>query len=178
MVRAGFLVSRVRRVVSKWHGAVLIGIVALIALVYARRDDEVDQALQDYRAESAARTHLVAQGVEENFNHLYQALRTIARLPGIRNVDRHAQNFDENARRTVQELYNNLAQNVDISEVYVLPVDFDPERIDAATGGLQVPIIMFDELIVGRDAEHAVKAVGDGGEGPSTIDEAEEEDGS
>ncbi len=177
MIQAGSLITLTRRFVSKWHAAVLIGGVALIALVYVRRDDEVETALKNYRAESAANTHVVARGVEENFNHLYQALRTIARLPGIRNVDRHARNFDENARRSVQELYNNLAQNVDISEVYVLPADFDPERIDRTTGALETPIIMFDELIVGRDANRGPASAEEGGEGgehgPKTVAEAE-----
>ncbi|MBP6012801.1 MAG: response regulator [Alphaproteobacteria bacterium] len=179
MIKAGSLIPQTRRLVSTWHAAVLIGGVALIALVYARRDDEVEAALKNYRAESAANTHAVARGVEDNFNHLYQALRTIARLPGIRNVDRHARNFDENARRSVQELYNNLAQNVDVSEVYVLPVDFDPERIDRTTGALETPIIMFDELIVGRYANSGAAAEegGEGGEhGPKTVAEAEREE--
>ena len=165
------LIAVLRRSVAAGHFAVLAAGLTLIALVYLRREAEIDQAVQGYRAESAARTHLVAQGVEEKFNHLYQALRTIARLPGVREIDRHARNLDENARRSVQELYNNLAQNVDISEVYILPADFDPERIDPVTGVLETPIIMFDQLIVGRNADATVER----GEAPAakTVEEAE-----
>ena len=162
------------RAASRWHLAVLACGAIVIALVYGRRDAEIAQALQDYRAEAAAQTHLIARDVEGNFNHLYQALRTIARLPGVREIDRHAKGFDANARRSVQELYNNLAENVDISEVYVLPADFDPERIDPATGALEVPIIMFDELIVGRDADGAEAE--SASKAPETVEEAEEED--
>ena len=151
--------SKSARTMGYWRaGTVLLG-VAIIALVFIRRDDEIDQALQHYRSESAARTHSAALAAEERFSHVYQALRTIARLPGVRSIDRHARNFDANARQSVQELYNNLAQNVDMSEVYVLPVDFDPDRIDRVTGKPETPIIMFDELIVGRHKDS------DGGEG-------------
>ena len=174
MVQSG-LGTLLSRMATRGHFAVLFAGLAVIALVFVRRDAEIDQALQDYRAESAATTHLVAQDVEEKFNHLYQALRTIARLPGVRKIDRHARNFDENARRSVQELYNNLAESVDISEVYVLPVEFDPERIDPATGALETPIIMFDELIVGRNADEA-KTENDEGEAPATIEQAEHEE--
>lgn len=146
---------------------ILLAGAAVIAMIYWRRDAEIERALENYRAESAAETRATSSAVEENFEHLYQALRTIARLPGIRGIDRHAVNFDENARRSVQELYNNLAQNVEISEVYVVPADIDPDRIDPVIGRPEEPIIMFDQLIVGQNKDQ-------GETRPSAVNEVEE----
>ena len=142
-----------RRYAGFMHAALLVVGGVLIALVLARRESEIDRARENYRAEATAQTSLVANETEQHFSLIYQALRTIARLPGVRRIDRHARNFDDNARQTVQEIYNNLAQNVNISEVYILPADFDPERIDPATGALEKPIIDFDQLIIGRNAD-------------------------
>ena len=41
-----------------------------------------------------------------------------------------------------------MADAVAVSEVYVLPINFDPEKIDPSTGKLEEPIIAFDQLIV------------------------------
>jgi hypothetical protein len=41
-----------------------------------------------------------------------------------------------------------------VSEVYVVPFDLDPERIDPATGKPEEPIVMFDKA----DGSEFVKA--------------------
>ncbi|MEZ5923831.1 MAG: ATP-binding protein [Hyphomicrobiaceae bacterium] len=107
----------------------------------------------EWQKEAALRTHDYARAVEGAFAQIYQGLRTLARLPGIRNIDRYATNLSVDARAGAQEIYNNLASNVAISEVYVVPVDFDPEATDPETLEPEKPIITFDELIIGRTAD-------------------------
>jgi diguanylate cyclase (GGDEF)-like protein len=75
-------------------------------------------------------------------------LRTISLLPGVREIDRHAENLEANSKSAIQQIYNNLATQIEISEVYILPADFNPGRLDPKTGKLEEPIIMFDELII------------------------------
>ncbi len=80
----------------------------------------------------------------------------MARLPGVRSINRYARNFDENARSSAQEIYNNLAESIAVSEVYIVPVDFDPDAIDPITKQSQQPIATFDALIVGRTAKSTI----------------------
>jgi signal transduction histidine kinase len=108
------------------------------------RADQVQKVHQDSRR--------VAGRIELYVDQIYRGLRTIARLPGVRAIDRHGTNFGD-ARIGAQEVYNNLAETVKVSEVYILPMDFDPDSIDPVTGKLQEPIVTFDELIVGRSAQ-------------------------
>ncbi len=149
---------------------VLTGVVLLMVAVGSYQRDRED-AKERWSLEVEGQAHRVEEHLFDVFHSLYQGLRTIARLPGVRAIDRHAENLDQNARRTIQEIYNNLATDVAMSEVYIVPVDLDPESIDPATGKLQEPILTFDELIVGRDAD---AATGDsGGEAADGAEEVE-----
>jgi len=71
-------------------------------------------ALTHYRAESHEQSVSLTHKMENSFDQMYQDLRTMARLPGVQNIDRHAKHFDANASTTVQEIDNNLATNVTI----------------------------------------------------------------
>ena len=136
-------------------------VVAAVALSVANHLNfgvELASALRLYRFERSHAATLVARGVENTMRQMYQGLRTIARLPGVRSIDRYVPDtgtragFDADARQTVQELYNNLAADVAMSEVYIVPADLEPDEIDPKTGRLQEPITTFDELIVGQNS--------------------------
>lgn len=119
-------------------------------------------------------TRAAQRRVETVFRDLYQNLRTIGRLPGVRGVDRYAKNFSADARTTVQEMYNNLAQSVPLSEFYIVPADMDPDAMDPNTGKSQEPIVTFDHLIVGKVGGSAsMRSEGEGDE-HETHDEIEE----
>lgn len=92
-----------------------------------------------------------AKAIEEKFSYIYQAIRTMSFLPGVRNIDRYAKKFDENARASVQELYNNAFLNINLSEIYILPATLDPERNDAHTLQPEAPITTFDEFLTAKD---------------------------
>jgi len=102
---------------------------------------------QRYIAASSADARFVADKLESTFASMYQNIRTISMLPSIRTIDRHGTGMSDEGRTTIQQIYNNLATNVAVSEVYILPVDFDPEKIDPVTGHHETPILAFDELI-------------------------------
>ena len=139
----------------RWTNAAIITFgVTLIALIRWQEQSALAAALASYRHESHEHAQAVASTLESSFNTIYSGLRTMARLPGVRGIDRYARNFSSDARTTVQELYNNLASSVSLSEVYIVPRDLDPDRIDPVTHELEIPITTFDALIVGRTAEH------------------------
>lgn len=109
--------------------------------------------LQEYRSDSHAESTAVAKKIEGTFDQIYQGVRTMARLPGVRSIDRYAKQFDPNARGAMQELYNNLGTNVAVSEVYIVPKDIEPDHIDPVTKKPETPITTFDQLIVGALAD-------------------------
>ncbi len=62
-------------------------------------------------------------------------------------IDRHATNINPDGITTIQEIYNNLASNVSVSEVYIISKDLNPDLIDPVTQAPETPILMFDDLI-------------------------------
>ena len=110
---------------------------------------------QHYIAGASADTRFIADKAEAAFSSIYQNIRTISLLPSIRGIDRHGTTLSPEAKTTIQQIYNNLATDVAVSEVYILPVDFDPERIDPVTGHHEAPILAFDELIAPAAAASA-----------------------
>lgn len=150
--------------------AVLLLVAGLLAtIIHFETDRRRSIALVSYlrSADEEARTQV--RPVEQLFEHVYEDLRTLAALPSVRAVDRHGRSLVGDSRETFQQIYNNLADAVAVSEVYVIPGDFDPERVDRVTGRPEEPIIMFDELIV--DAAARV----DEAERDSLVEGAEEE---
>lgn len=139
--------------------------VGLLAVAVAGIEWSFEQSLRAARTRYEEESHQhaldVGQNVERALNAIYQGIRTIARLPGVRGIDSGGSNFDEDAKSTVQEIYNNLALNVSMSEVYIVPANLDPDG-----GGVDTvasPIVTFDQLIVANE-----NTSGDGeGEAPA-----------
>jgi len=129
----------------------LTGVVALAALhIDAQRNFAL--AKERYLENSHAASQATAKTVEDALHAIYENVRTLTYLPSVRNLDRHGTNLGDEGRATIQQIYNNLANNVSISEVYFLPLDFDPDRFDPVTGKLEEPILQFDQLIVNARA--------------------------
>src|SRR4051812_46329213 len=126
---------------------VVVGVLAAMAL-HSNAQREYEAARARYLENSHASAEIAAKGVEDALRAIYENVRTLTLLPSVQKVDRWAKNLSDEGRATIQQVYNNLANNVSISEVYVLPADFDPNHIDTATGKPEEPIIMFDQLIV------------------------------
>jgi diguanylate cyclase (GGDEF)-like protein len=116
-----------------------------IAMESSRR---LETATTGFRERAIEEAKLASGPAESGLRSIYENLRTISALPGVRGLDDKANALSDESRETVQQIYNNLASAVAVSEVYVVGAGFDPERIDAATGKPQEPIVMFDELIV------------------------------
>ncbi|MCB9877290.1 MAG: hypothetical protein H6835_06770 [Planctomycetes bacterium] len=142
-------------------GAVVTIAAALLVTSEWRYGSSLSQARERHREDLHDQTLVVARDVERCLQDLYTGLRTIARLPGVRGIERHGANFAGDARTTVQELYNNLAASVSMSEVYIVPRTLDPERIDPVTGEPEAPIVTFDALIIDRSAADDAEDAGD-----------------
>jgi len=132
----------------------LLGI-ALAGSVRWKEGRDLDTILAHYRQEAHAQTVLVAARFQDGFRELYQALRTMARLPAVRKLDRHAENLTPDDRQAIQEVYNTLAKRVAVSQVSIVPVGIEPDRIDKDTGQLQAPILTLSEIVLGRATDAA-----------------------
>lgn len=91
--------------------------------------------------------------IEQSFKLIYESLRTISLFPAVRQISGGnrasddedvvaTQRFTTDAQQTVQQLYNNLASNVAVSEIYAVVDGFDASRGE-------VPFFMYDSLILG-----------------------------
>jgi len=98
----------------------LVG-VAAIWLLILKSNADYDTAKKEYISSSSATSHIAAKNLENSLNQIYQNLRTISLLPSVRGVTRYAENLSSDGLSSIQQIYNNLASNVNISEVYVMP---------------------------------------------------------
>lgn len=127
--------------------AVFLGIFC-IHFINIKLKKDYDLATKTYTYESSQATAFQKDKIENIFKQIQQNLRTISFLPSVRNIDRHGTNLDLNASESIQQIYNNLRTNVEVSEVYIVPVDLEPDQVDPVTQELQAPILMFDKLIM------------------------------
>ncbi|MFQ5647019.1 MAG: methyl-accepting chemotaxis protein [bacterium] len=88
--------------------------------------------------------------IEEVFRDIYQGIRTMSLLPTIRNIDPYGENLSKDGDMTIQQIYNNTAENTGLSEIYAVDINMDPEATDPKTGKLMEPIFTYDQLIVGN----------------------------
>ncbi len=137
------------------YAGILLAGLGLAAALSAYWLQQYGSVRDHYVANSTERTRFVGVNVQKSFAAIYDNIRTLSFLPSIRSIDRHGENLSEEALITIQQIYNDLADNVSVSEVYVLPVDFDPERLDSVTNNFESPILAFDQLIVGTRAAAA-----------------------
>ncbi len=150
-------------------GFILLGgALTLLALVYWNSRVGLRSELAAYRAESADISGRSVDRVSSLFDEIYRALRTIARLPGVRQIgsetgggmDRGGAVLDGNTRLTVQEIYNSLVSDVAVSELYIVPVDLDPDGLDPLGLAPREPLTTFDEFVVGRTTGDRVEYPG------------------
>lgn len=114
--------------------------------------------------------------IERFYTLTYQSLRTVSLLPGVRSItggNRKNEKedlvglgrFPKESALTVQQLFNNLAGNVSVSEIYAVIDGFAPEKGE-------VPFFMYDTVLVTdlkKKEEEKVKT-------PDTPEQSEEEE--
>ena len=152
MVVCGRWMTLMKKTVFGYLAAGLVAAAAAGAVEW-QTARSTDLLRDDYIAKSSARAERGAKDVDQALQMIYRNLRTLASLPGMRTISRHAESLSPEARTTFQMMYNNLASSVSVSEVYIIPEDFDPGRIDPVTGKPEEPVIMFDELILNAGAD-------------------------
>ena len=150
------------------HNLLIVVIAISLAFIHHMKSNEVfDRALNDYQKISHENALQYATKIQDALLEVYQNLQVISVLPDVKRINAHAENFDLDSRKTVQALYNNLASNLKVSEIYIVQADIDPTKIDPVTHKPQEPIIMFDD-------QQAEKKIKPGGPPPQPEDESYE----
>jgi methyl-accepting chemotaxis protein len=152
-----------------YGGIVTVGAL-LIGGIFAKSTVDVSDAMARFRHDQHELSLGVNKDLEGQFNQIYQSLRTISYLPSIRKINRNGENLDADGKQSIQALYNNLASNVAVSEVYVVPADLKPDRIDPATGKPEVLTLMFDTLITGAAPAESTEAEDSTGSEPEEVE--------
>lgn len=146
-----------RRTLIAYAVVLLLGLLAGAA-IYLDLQFSLDTAKARFGREAMVATRDTAATLQNQIRLITDELDTISRLPAIRRIDRHATTLDADSRDTIQQIYDSLARNIDVSEVYVVPRSLDPDRIDPGTGAPEAPILMFDTAIAdGATAPSAPK---------------------
>ncbi len=160
----------------RWFFAFGMLCVALSTMILVANEvyrSDLQQAKNQYVGNAKRETVADVQKFETSFESIYQNIRTLASLPSIHSIDRHGANLSEEGRITFQQVYNNLASSVDVSEVYILPIDFDPDKLDLLTQKNEEPILMFDSLIANAGMSTGSATQRDGAIATENIPEVE-----
>ena len=140
------------------YAGILLVCLALFVAIARNTGADIEQIRHHYLESSAATANKGAREVDRAFRSIYENLRTLAALPSVRDIDRHATNLDADGKMTIQQVYNGLATSVAVSEVYIVPESLNPERIDPITGRPEEPIIMFDHIILNAGADLSIES--------------------
>ncbi len=138
--------SQVNSLYKSSMGHLIIFILSCVLAVGVRQKIEQDTAysLIGYREESQKNTERVAEIFNNSLKQIYQGIRTISFLPSVQSVDRYGTNLDQNAHAAIEQIYKNMVSNVMVSEIYIVPVTLEPEKIDPVTQEFEIPILMYD----------------------------------
>lgn len=128
---------------SKWIrgyiGIALIGVL-LISFIATKSQTEYEAKLHAYQTQANAEAEFAAAQIGNTFNYIYQGIRTISHLPSIRQLNDNGTNLSPDARESIRFIYENMATNVEVSEIYITLADFNPLQ----KGPKSAPVLMFD----------------------------------
>lgn len=156
------MLQNYRKQINSWNSSFLtqnlilpIIMVILLALAIAGGVNQIargdyDQALSYYLNNADSEAKQEVGKIEYQLEEIYQELRTISFLPDVRNIAKYQKDIPADAEQTIRQIYYDLRENVEVSEVYISSKDMNPDMIDPRTRKSQEPIIMFDGLISGQ----------------------------
>ena len=118
--------------------AILFGLVVAY-FAYLSNRDHYQHLLQISRSKDQQDLASTTHELDFKFRLLYQGLESIARMPGIQRLAHEHNHLDSSHKRAVQAIYNNLVEDIKASEVYVIPMTFNPN-----SGPQYAPIYAFE----------------------------------
>ena len=150
----------------------------LLNYLWTQREDSRDQAVKAfYDVDVHEALHDRSSKISHILSSIYENARMVSLLPGVRSIQATNRisdtedvvakgQFSQHDYDVVQQIYNNLASAVNVSEVYIILAPFDASKGD-------VPFLMLDQLIIGVNKEEGVEEENQSSDIP---DESEEEE--
>ncbi len=123
----------------------LIVSAATMVAVYNKSKIDYDKAMEDYKTNAKDDALKVNQKVKFFLTDVINSLSFAASMPDVRNIDKHATNFSVPAQIAIKSMYDRMFRDLLVSEIYIVPAEIEPEKIDPHTGSLGMPILMFDQ---------------------------------
>ncbi|WP_439887711.1 putative bifunctional diguanylate cyclase/phosphodiesterase [Pseudomonas sp. MBLB4123] len=134
-------------------GFVLLWLIGLL-VIYRDAEQMAANTETKIRKEMGIETRAMAAKLAGMLERTYLTVKTISLLPAVRaaaprNRDDAAEDvadeghFSGDDATIIQQLYNHIAADVEVSEIYLVYDGFAPERG-------QVPFLMFDEVLLER----------------------------
>jgi hypothetical protein len=126
----------------------------LIIAIFAIREKDVEQSKEVYVTQNDITTTHIATTVEQKIKTSYEAIRTVSLLPGVRKIESPQQILPVDTIASIQQLYNNAFLNIQLSEIYIVPNNFNSQNISPSSKPLDKPIASFDEFITKKVIEN------------------------
>ncbi len=146
-----------KKTIQLKYTLLLFGFLAVSVAWWAKYQTDINQLKESFSESKTTEAKQIAQFVEEKFRYVYQTIRTMSLVPSVKKIDRYGKNFEDDAKASVQQLYNNAYLNIKLSEVYLLPKSIDPEKIDPNTKKPEEPILTYDEFLASGEAKKEEK---------------------
>jgi hypothetical protein len=135
--------TKLNKSTSGYLAIMAFGLV-LAVFIYLKSSNDYATALENYKHDAQIEADEAAKSLSYSLKQMYQGLRTISLLPSLMSIDRYGKNLNSDAHESIVQIYNNMVSNVAVSEIYIVPVDMEPEKIDPVTGSFGEPILMYD----------------------------------
>lgn len=109
-----------------WFGYATIAVFGLAVLSATLHfwNGQLVRAKRDYHRDCLNRAEFSVAMINGTLESLYQDLRTLSLIPGLRTTDGRIGSFSPEGLRMARMMYHELAATVDLQEVEILPPDF------------------------------------------------------
>jgi methyl-accepting chemotaxis protein len=138
---------------------IIFALIAISCFVFLHQK-ELAQAKELYIAQTDSHVFETAAIIHEKFKTAYETVRTVSLLPGVIEIESPGQLLASDTKGSIQQLYNNAFLNIQLSEIYILPKNFDYLKTNPVTNKKEEPLAIFDELVTKSGASPSNKGKG------------------
>lgn len=120
--------------------SILLASISLIIYFYQNYQNNLITIQNEYIKDQKVAAAQVSNAIEIRFKYLYQTIKTISLLPSIRELEPQS-NISNEIKGAIQQIYNNAFDNIQMSEIYIVQKEFNPNRLDIK------PQLTFENMI-------------------------------
>ncbi|MDH5435940.1 MAG: hypothetical protein OEX83_04190, partial [Gammaproteobacteria bacterium] len=139
-----------RTIVTSKYIFVFVGAVILLTVIVWKHNYDLRILKQEYISANNIQVTKVANSIEDNFKLFKQGLQTIAHLPDVKDINEDGSNVGSNAKISIQEIYNALAANITVSEIYITTSHLgEHDEKNLVFNNVHSPVLSFDNEMDG-----------------------------